>query len=325
MSRGTAPLREAAAAFVAALDEAGRRAALSPFDTPDRQEWTYLPGPRAGVAVEDLDDAAQARLDALLDATLSPAGAERTRQVMDLDDTLRGLERDRGKGGWERRSSGRYWVRVLGDPADRAWGWHLGGHHVGIHATVVGDALASTPCFLGANPAVVPSGPHTGLQVLREEEALARELLGALSADQLRTAVVSTSAPGDIATRHDPVADPSVVPVGLAHDDLDASQQGRLEAVVRCYVDRARDDVAAERWRTLVDEGLGAVTFAWAGSPTPGEPHYYAVKGESFLVEYDNTQDGANHAHTVWRDVRRDWGQDLLAQHHAADHAADQP
>lgn len=319
--RPTRPaLREAALAFVAALDEAGRHAALAPFDSPDRREWTYLPGSRAGVAVEDLDDSGRAQLDALLGATLSAAGAERTRQVMELDDVLRGLERDRGKGGWERRSSGRYWVRVLGDPAGDVWAWHLGGHHVGIHATVVGDDLALTPCFLGANPAVVPVGPHAGLQVLREEEALARELLGVLSPDQRRSAVVSPTAPSDIATRHDPVADRSVVPAGVAHDDLDAAQRGRLEVLVRCYVDRASDDVAAERWRTLVDEGLGATTFAWAGPTSPGEPHYYAVRGASFLVEYDNTQDGANHAHTVWRDLRRDWGEDLLARHHAAEH-----
>ena len=315
-----ATLRAAAAAFVAALDEAGRRAALNAFDTEDRREWTYLPGPRAGVAVEDLDDAARSGLDALLDASLSAAGAERTRQVMELDDVLRGLEWGRGKAGWERRSSGRYWVRVLGDPNGAVWGWHLAGHHVGIHVSVVDDDIASTPCFLGANPAVVPAGPHTGLQVLREEEALARDLLGSLEPDQRRVAVVSTTAPADIATRHDPVADLSLVPAGLAHDDLDPAQQGRLEALVRCYVDRARDDVAAERWRTLVDEGLGATTFAWAGATTPGGPHYYAVRGESFLVEYDNTQDGANHAHTVWRDVRRDWGEDLLAKHHARSH-----
>ena len=316
----TDSLRQAAASFVAALDPAGRTAALAPFDTPDRREWTYLPGPRAGVAVEDLDETAREHLDALLDATLSASGAERTRQVMELDDVLRGLERDRGKGGWERRSSGRYWVRVLGDPAGDVWAWHLGGHHVAIHATVVGDVLASSPCFLGANPAVVPGGPHAGLQVLREEEALARDLLGSLGLDQLRTAVVAATAPSDIATRHDPVADLSLVPAGLAHADLDTAQRRRLEALVRCYVDRAREDVATERWRTLVDEGLGAVTFAWAGTAAPGEPHYYAVKGESFLVEYDNTQDDANHAHTVWRDLRRDWGEDLLARHHARDH-----
>jgi hypothetical protein len=298
VSDSTAVLRAAARQFLDRLDAAGRAAAAAPFSTADRTVWTYLPGPRPGVAVGDLDDAARADLDELLGVTLSAMGADRTRQVMNLDDVLREVERSVGRTGWERRGSERYWVRVLGDPADEVWAWHLGGHHVGVHATVVGDAVAITPSFLGANPAVVRGGPHAGLQVLREEEQLARDLLGALDADQRGVAVVSPDAPDDIATRHDPVADPDLVPSGVRHDALDPSQ--------------------AER--SVVDAGLGSVTFAWAGSSTPGERHYYAVRGETFLIEYDNTQDGANHAHTVWRDLRRDWGTDLLAEHHAEAH-----
>lgn len=316
----TADIREAARRFVATLDAAGRAAALAPFETVDRRVWTYLPGPRPGVAVGHLSEPARRALDALLDVTLSAAGAARTRQVMELDDVLRDLERARGRRGWHRRSSGHYWVRVLGDPADDVFAWHLGGHHVGVHATVVEDALAATPCFLGANPAVVRSGPHRGLQVLREEEALARELLGSCDDEQLGMAVVSPVAPSDIGTRHDPVADLTLVPRGLGCRDLDAHQRGRLERLVRCYLERVREDVAARAWRAVVDDGLEAVSFAWAGATEPGLGHYYAVRGESFLVEYDNTQDGANHVHTVWRDLRRDWGADLLAAHYAAAH-----
>jgi hypothetical protein len=320
VSDSTAVLRAAARQFLDRLDAAGRAAAAAPFSTADRTEWTYLPGPRPGVAVGDLDDAARADLDDLLDVSLSAMGADRTRQVMTLDDVLREVERSVGRTGWERRGSEQYWVRVLGDPDDDVWAWHLGGHHVGLHATVVGDTVAITPSFLGANPAVVRGGPHAGLQVLREEEQLARELLGALDADQRGVAVVSPDAPDDIATRHDPVADPDLVPSGVRHDALDRSQAERLEALVRWYLGRAPERVADQAWGAVVDAGLGSVTFAWAGSTTPGERHYYAVRGETFLLEYDNTQDGANHAHTVWRDLRRDWGTDLLAEHHAEAH-----
>ena len=320
MSESTADLRAAARQFLDGLDATGRHAALAPFAVDDRKVWTYLPGPRPGVAVGDLDDSGRESLDDLLGVTLSAMGADRTRRVMTLDDTLREVERSAGKGGWERRGSDRYWVRVLGDPDDEVWAWHLGGHHVGLHATVVGDTVAITPSFLGANPAVVRSGPHTGLQVLREEEQLGRELLGALDVSQRELAVVSPDAPDDIATRHDPVADASLVPSGVSHDALDRPQGQRLEALVRWYLGRAPDRVADEAWQSVVDAGLGTVTFAWAGSSTPGERHYYAVRGETFLIEYDNTQDGANHAHTVWRDLRRDWGTDLLAEHHAEAH-----
>ena len=316
----TAEIRAAARRFVAALDRAGRAAALSPFAASDRRSWTYLPGPRPGVAVGDMSESARGALDALLDATLSAAGADRTRKVMQLDDVLGDLERGPNRPGWTRRGSSRYWVRVFGDPDDHAFAWHLGGHHVGVHATVVGDALAATPCFLGANPAVVRRGPHKGLQVLKEEEVLARDLLRAFDADQLGVAVVSATAPADIATRHDPVADPTVVPTGLRYEDLNAAQRLNFESLVSCYFRRARAEVASQAWRTVVDEGLDAVSFAWAGSLERGSPHYYAIKGQSFLLEYDNTQDGANHVHTVWRDLRRDWGADLLAAHHAVSH-----
>ena len=313
-------LRATARRFIDALDDAGRTAALSEFDTSDRKVWTYLPGPRPGVAVGDLTVAARGALDELLDRTLSAMGSGRTRQVMNLDDVLREVERSVGKAGWHRRSSDRYWVRVLGDPGDEVWAWHLGGHHVGIHATLVGDRVAVTPCFLGANPAVVRSGPHTGLQVLREEEPLARDVLAALTEDQLAVAVVSPIAPDDIATRHDPVADPDVVPTGLRYADMHPSQTQRLEALVRWYLGRATEPVANDAWRAVAEAGVGEVSFAWAGPTTLGAPHYYAVKGATFLLEYDNTQDGANHAHSVWRDLRRDWGTDLLAEHHARAH-----
>ena len=317
---GVDAIRGAVRAFLNELDHSSRVAAVADFDTADRQVWTYLPGPRPGVNVGDLSEGARGVLDELLGATLSAMGADRTRQVMSLDDVLREVERTAGRAGWQRRGSAQYWVRVLGDPDDEVVAWHLGGHHVGLHATLVGRELAITPCFLGANPAVVRNGPHAGLQVLREEEALARDLLAALDADQLAEAVVSPDAPDDIATRHDPVADPAVVPSGLAYAALDPSQAGRLEALVRWYFGRAAEPVAEQAWRAVVDEGLRQVTFAWAGSTSPGERHYYAVKGATFLLEYDNTQDGANHAHTVWRDLRRDWGTDLLAEHHAASH-----
>ena len=303
-----------------ALDNAGRAAAMADFDTADRKVWTYLPGARPGVAVRDLSEAARGALDELLGVTLSAMGADRTRQVMNLDDVLREVERSAGTSGWQRRSSEQYWVRVLGDPDDEVWAWHLGGHHVGIHATVVSDAIAATPCFLGANPAVVRDGPYAGLQVLHEEEALARDLLAALTVDQLAVALVSPTAPDDIATRHDPVANAGVVPVGLRYADMDRHQTERLDALVRWYLGRAAEPVADQAWRAVSEAGIGEVSFAWAGPTTLGAPHYYAVKGATFLLEYDNTQDGANHAHTVWRDLRRDWGTDLLAEHHARAH-----
>ena len=86
------------------------------------------------------------------------------------------------------------------------------------------------------------------------------------------------------------------------------------------YLDRHRPDVAAAEWERIERAGLPAVHFAWAGGLEHGQGHYYRVRGRTFVLEYDNTQDGANHVHTVWRDGERDFGADLLEQHYRESH-----
>ncbi len=113
-----------------------------------------------------------------------------------------------------------------------------------------------------------------------------------------------------------------MVPTGIRHDELTAPEQARLESLVRHYLGRAPDDVAAVEWGRIVDAGLAPITFAWAGSDEPGRGHYYAVRGPEFLIEYDNTQNEANHIHSVWRDPERDWGADALAAHYGSHHAS---
>ena len=205
----------------------------------------------------DLSDAARGGLDDLLGVTLSAMGADRTREVMNLDDVLREVERSVGRPGWERRSSERYWVRVLGDPEDEVWAWHLGGHHVGVHATVVGDTLAITPCFLGANPAVVRGGPMPDCRCSARRSRWPATFSPRWTPTSAPWPWCRPDAPEDIATRHDPVADPDVVPAGLRYDALDRSQAQRLEALVRWYLGRAPDEVAEQAWRAVVDAGLG--------------------------------------------------------------------
>ena len=70
-------------------------------------------------------------------------------------------------------------------------------------------------------------------------------------------------------------------------------------------------------------EGKKHIHFAWAGARERKRPHYYRVHGPSFLIEYDNTQNNANHIHSVWRDLRDDWGEDLLRNHYKESHSRD--
>ncbi len=311
-------MRAAAAAWLAVLTDEQRRVATAPFDVADARDWTYLPGPRPGLPLSDMTETQRMLAMELLDLGLSPAGAATAHGVMRLEATLRELNRAAG-GNWEVRHPLYYWFRVLGDPAGgRPWAWRVNGHHVAVHATVVGSQIACTPQFFGANPAKVPSGDRSGFRALPAEEDSGRGLFRALDDQQRSAALASELAPWDLLTRHDPVVDLGVVSRGLSWGDMDSGQRRQLESLVRLYLDRVTPAVGRRAWTEIAEAGLAKVSFAWAGAADVGAAHYYAVLGEQFVLEYDCTQDGANHIHSVWRDVRNDWGTDLLAGHYAA-------
>jgi len=109
-------------------------------------------------------------------------------------------------------------------------------------------------------------------------------------------------------------------PVGLSASQMTERQREGLLALLREYLGRMPAGIAHSRMNRLEKEGVKHLHFAWAGGQRHGEPHYYRVHGPSLLLEYDNTQDSANHIHSVWRDLTDDWGEDLLRQHYVRSH-----
>lgn len=322
MSAAASEIKAAVLAWLDGLDDAQRAAATFPFETSERFVWDYVPGPRAGLALRDMRPDQRAAAGALIGSSMSGRTAGEIQAIIALETVLGELERAAGRSDWSRRDPELYWLAVFGEPGDAGpWSWRVGGHHVAIHVTLAGGrVIGATPSFLGANPAVVPGGTLAGTRTLPGEEALARELLAALTPDERRVAVVDDRAPADILTGTGRRADVRSVPVGIRHADLGGNRRVGLERLLRYYVDRVRPEIADAAWAEIVDAGLGEVTFAWAGPETPGRGHYYAIRGPRFVVEYDNTQNGANHIHAVWRDLANDWGEDLLAAHLAAAH-----
>jgi hypothetical protein len=310
----------AARTFLESLAAGQRAAAVGTLEPGEHTSWTYLPGPRPGVRVGDLTNEQCDLASALVSCSYGLLGAAKADRVVAVEAAALGLPSADPTGALlSRHLDQDYWLRLLGQPGPAApWAWRLSGHHLVAQATVHDELISTTPQFFGANPTRVDSGPYAGVRVLPEEEDLARQLVGLLGDDQRSRAVVSDRAPADIQSRHDPIA---VLPVGLTglpQSGMDSEQQQVFEALLRQYLDRASLPVANRSWSDLSDSGWGTVRFSWAGGVRPGEGHYYAITAPSLLIEYDNTQAGADHIHSVWRDLRYDWGGDLLAQHYAS-------
>src|SRR5262245_14134443 len=317
----------AATAWRDSLDAGQRRLAEGavPRDDAsdlDRRRWFYTPTDHGGLTLHQQQPLQQQAAMRLVAAGLSEAGYVTVAAILGLENVL-----DRSEGfasGHERyRDPGRYYLRVFGHPGDQGvWGWRFGGHHVSLNNLVVdGELVATTPQFLGTNPASSPMLGGAVLRPLSRVEDLARELLRSLPADLADRAVAAHHAPADILTRNAPVVDGSVLPgrEGVTGAELDPAQRAMLRDLLSTYFDRVPPGISP--LATYDDEPLSAVRFTWAGPVEPGAPHYYRVQGPGLLVEWDNTQDGANHGHSVWRDPDGDFGLDVLARHRARHHA----
>jgi Protein of unknown function (DUF3500) len=310
--------RRCSRALLSSLDDHQRRLVHGDVAGHDFRRWTYLPGDRPGLSMEHLTDAQHALAVELLRSAHSAEGGDLAVGAVEVERVRRELATGSPPSG------DRYWVQVLGDPdAGEPWGWRINGHHLAVHVVVTDGGITYTPHFIGSEPAVIPSGPHAGRRILGPEEDLARQLAAGLDPDQRTLGISSEVAPEDILTRADPVADPTLLPDGIGRDLLRPTQQQVLDQLVQRYLHRAPAPYAQACWSDAEAAGLDRIRFAWAGPTTLGEGHYYCIRAPQFLIEYDNTQDDANHAHSVWRHLRDDWGGDLLRDHYARLHTAE--
>jgi hypothetical protein len=311
-SAAAARMRASAERVLAALPPATHAQMVRPFDDRDRVDWHYTPRSRKGVALKELDERSRDAVHALLKSALSAPGYGKIVNIIELEIVLReietfGLTRD----------PERYHVTIYGTPSRTlAWGWRFEGHHLSLNFTLAGDHVAvDTPSFLGANPANVPKGPRAGLRALAAEEDEARTLLGSLSDAQRREAVFDSRTYGDIVTTNAQKVDP-LTPVGIAASTLSEGQRAQLLKLIEVYARTFEPTLAEARMARVREGGIQNVRFGWAGATERGQPHYYRVQGPHFLIEYDASQGGGNHIHTVWRDFNGDFGRDLLRQHY---------
>jgi len=308
-----AAMARAAAAFLAALESGQRRAAVFPFAQDERKNWHYVPRSRSGVAFKEMSAAGRTAAHELIKVSLSGVGYAKAVNVMRLEEVLRQLETFGGL----LRDPEKYYVSVFGAPdAAAPWGWRLEGHHLSLNFTLApGRAVSVTPAFFGANPAEVPSGPQRGLRTLADEQDLAFALVRGVDPSLRPRLVIAAESPGDIVTgpgRADSLKTPAGVPLG----ELGAEQRALALRLVETYARNMRADIADDELRRMREAGVENVRFAWTGPIDPRQPHYYRLHGPTLLIEYDNSQNRANHVHSVWHDPRNDFGVDLLRAHY---------
>jgi hypothetical protein len=341
-------MREAASRLIDALDARQAGVACRPFpDEHERRLWFYTPTDHGGLDLGRMTPTQHQLTHRLVASGLSLAGYVTAAAIMGLENILDRFE-DWPGGRWRerRRDPSLYYVTIFGEPAPAgAWAWRFGGHHISLHFLLVdGEVVASTPNFFGANPA---ASPLLGLHLhrpLAAIEDLGRDLFRSLDGERRKRALLAVAAPADLITgnrsmitegdrelisaghRSGSVSMPvegkpdglvfTRSPQGIATPDLTGAETEILRALIGCYLDRL-PDALADGQRAMVDNEFETIAFAWAGGDERKQPHYYRIQGERLFIEYDNTQNGANHIHAVWRDLANDFGGDVLARHYA--------
>jgi len=297
--------------FLAGLRREQRSQATIPFDDKERLNWHYIPRERKGLPYKGMTSQQRELANSLMASGLSQEGLQKAQGIQGLEDVLR------AESGSPIRDRGLYYVSIFGIPDEkRDWGWRMEGHHLSLNFTLRGSQVVSTtPLFLGANPATVHDGPQKGTRVLAKEEDLGRVLLHTFSGKQRDKVMINVSAPADIVTGASQKAQMGA-PVGVSMREMSPAQSKMLNELIDVYANRLRKELAEEELAKLRAAGMENIYFAWAGGSEPGQPHYYRIQGPTFVIEYDNTQDNANHIHTVWRDFDHDFGLDPLRAHY---------
>jgi len=308
----------AALGFLKSLTPEQQGKAQFEFKSDERLNWHFIPRDRKGLPYKAMTPEQRKLANALLATGLSAKGLEKTTTIMSLEQVLFEMEGPNGK---MKRDPELYFFSIFGTPDSKgAWAWRCEGHHVSLNFTVAGGkAIAATPAFLGANPGEVKNGPRKGVRVLGNDEEMGRSIVKSMNDEQKAVAVYTKEAPKELILVPKTKVEP-LTPPGVAWGKLTEKQQEAVWALIQEYANRLRGELAAQDLAKAEKAGKDKISFAWAGGLERGEPHYYRVQGPTFIIEYDNVQNGANHVHSVWHDPASNFGEDILRAHHEAEH-----
>lgn len=323
----TDPVRQAAAAFLAALTPEQRARTTFPVDDPEWRKWMNVHRyERQGVSFQEMSESQRAAAFGLLRASLSAKGLQLSQDIMKLNHTLGELNGDNFTeyGEWL------YWITIMGAPAaEQPWGWQIDGHHLIINYFVLRDQVVMSPVFVGSEPVVARGGKYAGTAILQTEQARGLALLRSLGEAQRRQAVLQVSKTGNDnlaeAFRDNVVLDYA----GINAGDLSAGQRADLLGLIELFVGNLKEGHA----RVKMDEvraHLHRTHFAWIGGAEEDSVFYYRIHSPVVLIEFDHQrpanlrhlakdpqQPTRDHIHVVVRTPNgNDYGKDLLRQHY---------
>lgn len=289
------------------------------FDDAERFNWNFVPLKRNGLSYYDFSGKQRDAAITLLKSSLSEQGYQKAMAIVNLENILIVIEKQAPDSRY--RDPLNYHFTVFGEPAEgKPWAWRFEGHHVALNFTSIGDEVVSaTPSFFGSNPGIVKEGESKGLEVLKEETKLGFELINALNADQRSTAIFSAQAPAEIISGNSRKAVP-LTPEGISYKALSKEQQALFLKLLDVYVKNYSFGFSKKLMDKIKKAGIENLHFAWAGSLSPGVANYYRIQGPMLLIEYDNTQNNANHVHTTTRDLNDDFAEDILREHYEKEH-----
>lgn len=306
----------AAIRFLQSLNNDQKQKAQFAFEDEERFNWNFVPIERKGISIRDLNADQLAAAMNLLEWVLSDKGIQKTKAIMKLESVLKEVESRAADDFY--RDPLKYYFSIFGKPGETIWGWRLEGHHVAFNFSSQNNQLISgTPGFLGSNPAVVQSGPQKGLEILKEETELGFALLNSLNISQKEKAIINSTAPAEIITsnsRKAMINDPK----GILYSELSSEQKNKFSQLLQLYLNRYKPSFAKKMLQDIEAADMNKLQFAWAGTLVPGigNKHYYRIQGPTIIIEYDNTQNNANHVHTAIRDLKNDFGGDQLLEHY---------
>lgn len=305
--------------FLGTLTPELKSRAQYPFDDAERFNWNFVPIKRNGLTYYDFSDKQRDAATVLLKSSLSDQGYQKAMAIVNLENILIVVEKQAPDSRY--RDPLNYHFTVFGEPAEgKPWAWRFEGHHVALNFTSIGgEVVSSTPSFFGSNPGIVKEGESKGLEVLKEETKLGFELINALNADQRVTAIFSEKAPAEIISGNKRKAVP-LTPDGISFKSLSKEQQALFLKLLDVYVKNYSFGFSKKLMDKIKKAGMENLHFAWAGSLAPGVANYYRIQGPMLLIEYDNTQNNANHVHTTVRDLNDDFAEDILREHYEKEH-----